>query len=97
MSDQQDMFGYGSGYVPQMDKIMKQFEMHIPDIILDKMMSVVMEDAREQGVDLDSDDDDKQDMLHETIGDVMHTWVDRVRKAAKSSDPDDLHFMLLPF
>jgi hypothetical protein len=100
--NERDMFGYGTGYVPQMDKILDKFERELPDFILDRLMDEVIADAKSQGIDLndDSDDerfDDAQDLLHETLGDAMHTFVEHVRKAAASDDPDELHFILMPF
>lgn len=97
MADEREMFGYGTGYVPQMDKILDKFERELPDFILDRMMEEVLADAKSQGINLDNDDDDAQDLLHETLGDVMHTFVEHVRKAAASGDPDDLHYILMPF
>lgn len=95
---EQDMFGYGTGYVPQIDKIVEHIEHHLPDVIFDFITNAVIKDAKAQGVNLnDIEDDDSQDMMMETVGDVSHEWVSRVREAAKSGDEDALHFMLLPF
>lgn len=96
--NEREMFGYGTGYVPQMDKILSKFERELPDFILDRLMDEVLADAKSQGIDLNNDeDDDAQDLLHETLGDAMHTFVDHVRKAAASDDPDELHYILMPF
>lgn len=93
-----DLFGYGTGYVPQVDKMIEHAENHIPDHIFDFLMNIVLKDAKEQGVNLDNpEDEDAQDLLMETVGDVTHGWVQRVREAAESGDKDALHFMLLPF
>ena len=93
-----DLFGYGTGYVPQVDAIVKKIENKIPDTIFDFLMEAVIEDAKKQGVNLDDlEDEDAQDLLMETVGDVTHAWVSKIREAAQSGDDDKLHFMLLPF
>lgn len=93
-----DLFGYGTGYVPQVDKIIEQVTNTIPDTVFDFIMTAVLEDAKAQGVDLNNpEDDEAQDILMETLGDVAHGWVAKVREAAESGDKDALHFMLLPF
>jgi len=98
MPEQDDLFGYGTGYVPQVDDIVEQVQRKLPDEIFNHLTEAVIKDAKEQGVNLDDpEDDDAQDLLMETVSDVTHAWVSKIREAAQSGDEDALHFMLLPF
>jgi len=94
----EELFGYGTGYVPQVDKLIKTAEDNIPDILLDYFMNLMYKDAKAQGIDLqDDDDDNKMDLAMETVADISHGWAAKVREAANSGDEEALHYMLLPF
>ncbi|MCA1806338.1 MAG: hypothetical protein LC687_00440 [Actinobacteria bacterium] len=92
-----DLFGEGTGYVPQMDRMMKILSNRLPDFIFDYIYKVVLEDARKQGIDLDNpEDDSKHDALMETVGELAWNWVEKIREAAAGGE-DELHYNLLPF
>lgn len=98
MADSNELFGYGTGYVPQVETLIKAAEKHIPDILLDYFMDMIYKDSESQGINLrDDDSDEKMDIVMEAASDVAYGWLEKVRAAAKSRNEDDLHYMLLPF
>jgi transcriptional regulator NrdR family protein len=91
-----ELFGYGTGYVPQTKSILESVENGVPEVILDFIMDAVRKDIKKQNI-RDIESEDFQDIIMETVSDIAYDWVARVREAANSGDEDALHFMLLPF